>query len=168
MELYTIDTEYINFLKKFQERIWDNEDNGRLRPYAGIVLNVGDNHYYVPLSSPKPKHVKMCDRLDFIRLEHKKQLKGVLNLNNMIPVDKSLIKKIDISSINNNYYKNLLNVEMIDIRRKQAVIQRNASVIYNKTTKYKDEPQNQRLVSLCYDFLLLEQKLQEYIAGQSD
>ena len=118
MELYTIDTKYINYLKKFQERIWDNEENGRLRPYAGIVLTVGKNNYYVPLSSPKPKHAKMQDRLDFIRLEHRRQLKGVLNLNNMIPVDESLICKIDINNIDDNFYKNLLNVEMIDIRRK--------------------------------------------------
>jgi len=164
MNLYTIDTKYINYLKKFQERIWVNEENGRLRPYAGIVLTVNNNKYYVPLSSPKPKHVKMCDRLDFIRLEHKNQLRGVLNLNNMIPVNDSLLKIIDINNITDNFYKNLLSMEIVDIRRKQAVITKNAIIIYNKTTTYKDEPQNKKLVSNCYDFLLLEQKLQDYIA----
>ncbi|MDR2559194.1 MAG: type III toxin-antitoxin system ToxN/AbiQ family toxin [Oscillospiraceae bacterium] len=167
MELYTINTDYIDYLKKYQAHIWDNEDNGRLRPYAGIVLTVGGNNYYVPLSSPKTKHQNMGDRLDFIRLEHRKQLKGVLNLNNMLPVNESLVKKIEIGSIADNFYKNLLNLEMIDIRRKQATILRNANIIYNKTTKYRNEPQNQRLVSLCYDFLLLEQKLKEYVAGYS-
>jgi protein AbiQ len=150
-------------LKKFQVGIWENEDKSRLRPYAGIVLHVGDNKYYVPLSSPKPKHMKMQDRLDFIRLEHKNQLRGVLNLNNMIPVNDSLVKRIEIDSITDSFYRNLLSMEIVDIRRKQAVIRRNAIIIYNKTTKYKDEPQNQRLVSVCYDFLLLEQKLQEYM-----
>jgi protein AbiQ len=163
MDLYTIETEYVDYLKQFQERIWENDDKGKLRPYAGVVLHVGNNNYYVPLSSPKPKHMKMKDRLDFIRLEQQKQLKAVLNLNNMIPVHKSLVERIVINKITNPVYRELLHRELLDIKRKQATIQKNAIVIYNKTTKYRDEPQNQRLVSVCYDFLLLEQKLQEYM-----
>ena len=166
MNLYTIDTEYIEYLKKFQKHIWVNEENGRLRPYAGIVLTVNDNRYYVPLSSPKPKHAKMQDRIDFIRLEHRNQLKGVLNINNMLPVNDSLVKKIEINNITDNFYKNLLNMEIVDIRRKRATILKNAGIIYNKMTKYRSEPQNQRLASVCYDFVLLEQKLQEYVEGK--
>ena len=56
---------------------------------------------------------------------------------------------------------------MIDIRRKQTVITKNANSVYNKVTKFSDEPGNSRLVSLCYDFLLLEQKLEEYLAQNS-
>ena len=86
MYLYTIDTDYIEFLAKYQEHIWNNEENQRLRPYVGIVLDIGNFKYYSPLSSPKPKHLHMRDRLDFIRLEYKGILKGVINLNNIIPV----------------------------------------------------------------------------------
>jgi hypothetical protein len=53
---------------------------------------------------------------------------------------------------------------MIDIRRKQSTILRNARIIYNKVTKFGNEPQNAKLVSICYDFALLEQKLSEYNA----
>ena len=104
----------------------------------------------------------MFDRLDFIRLEHKGRLVAVINLNNMIPVADELVTKIDIKSLTDMRYKDLLNVEMIDIRRKQAIIVKNANSIYSKVTKFADESRNARLVSLCYDFLLLEQKLQEY------
>jgi protein AbiQ len=163
LKLYTIETDYIEHLKKFQSHIWDNEDNNRLRPYVGVVLNVGDHKYYAPLSSPKPKHEKMQDRLDFIRLEYKGKLIAALNLNNIIPVDDELVTLIDIDKIEDKRYKELLNVEMIDIRRKRAVILKNANSIYNKVTKFGDEPKNARLVSLCYDFILLEQKLHEYL-----
>ena len=163
MELYTVDTGYIDYLKQFQLHIWENEENNRLRPYVGVVMDIGTFKYYAPLSSPKPKHQQMSDRLDFIRLEHKGQLKAVINLNNMIPVSDNLITKIDISGITDYYYKNLLNIEMIDIRRKQSTILKNAKSIYNKVTKFHDEPNNAKLVSLCYDFSLLEKKLQEFV-----
>ena len=163
MDLYTINTDYINYLKKFQARIWDNEENNRLRPYAGVVMDIGNHKYYAPLSSPKPKHKQMSDRLDFIRLEYRGQLKAVINLNNMIPVENSYITKIDIENLSDEYYKNLLKVEMIDIRRKQVIIIKNAKNIYLKVTKYREEERNKKLVSLCYDFKLLEQKMQDYI-----
>ena len=164
MKLYTIDTGYIDYLKQFQEHIYDNMENNRLRPYAGVVLTVGTHKYYAPLSSPKAKHQKMTDRLDFIRLEHKGQLIAVINLNNIIPVADELVTLIDIPNLADIRYQNLLNVEMIDIRRKQATITKNANSVYNKVTKFGDEPRNARLVSICYDFLLLEQKLLEFLA----
>jgi len=139
-------------------------DNNKLRPYVGVVLTVGNLKYYAPLTSPKPKHQKMPDRLDFIRLEHKGQLIAVINLNNIIPVADKLVTLIDIQRVADARYQSLLNIEMIDIRRKQATIQKNANSVYNKVTRFGKEPGNARLVSLCYDFLHLEQKLNEYLA----
>ena len=107
----------------------------------------------------------MSDRLDFIRLEHKGQLKAVINLNNMIPVYSSHITKIDIANVADQEYKELLKVEMFDIRRKEATILKNAKSIYEKVTKYGDEEKNKKFISICYDFLLLEQKMQDYIAA---
>ena len=164
MELYTVDTGYIGYLKKFQIHIWNNDDGDRLRPYVGVVMEINNCKYYAPLSSPKPKHQSMSDRLDFVRLEHRGQLKGVINLNNMIPVSDSLITKIDIHNITDQKYKSLLNVEMIDIRRKKSTILKNAKSIYVKTTKFRNESNNAKLVSICYDFLLLESKMQEYLS----
>ena len=163
MRLYTIDTKYIDFLRKFQNHIYHNIENNRLRPYAGVVLTVGTHKYYAPLTSPKAKHHKMSDRLDFIRLENKGKLIAVINLNNIIPVADELVTLIDIASIADQKYKTLLNIEMIDIRRKQATIIKNANSVYNKVTKFNTEPRNARLVSICYDFLLLEKKLQEFL-----
>ena len=58
MRLFTVDTNYVNYLRKFESRIWSNEEKGRLRPYVGVVLNVRGNEYYAALTSPKPKHEK--------------------------------------------------------------------------------------------------------------
>ena len=83
MELYTIDTDYIEHLRQFQLHIWANDKTTKLRPYVGVVLELGSYKYYAPLTSPKPKHKTMADKLHFIRLEHRGQLKAVVNLNNV-------------------------------------------------------------------------------------
>ena len=164
MEFYTVNTDYVNYLRKHEPRIWVNKENGRLRPYVGVVLTVNGNKYYAALSSPKPKHDKMKERLDFIRLEDEKnQLRAVLNLNNIIPVDDSLITKLNVKSIKDDTYRHLLRIELIDIRRKQSIISKKAHIIYTRTTKHRDDPKNKSLVALSYDFLLLEQKLREYL-----
>ena len=99
MNLYTVCTDYIEFLKMFQSNVWINEENFRLRPYVGVVMELNHCSYFAPLSSPKPKHQSMKDRLDFIRLEHRGQLRGVVNLNNMIPVKDSIITRLVIEDV---------------------------------------------------------------------
>jgi protein AbiQ len=159
LKLYKVDTDYINYLKNYQHHIWDNEDKKNVRPYVGIILTLNNYKYYAPLSSPKPKHQLMTDRLDFIRIDHKNELKCVINLNNMIPVDDSNIALIDIDN-EDEPYRSLLITEIIQIRKKQKLIQNNARILYNKVTKHADE--NPKLVRICYDFNLLEQKCKEY------
>lgn len=159
LKLYTVNSQYINYLKQFQEHIWANEDKGRLRPYIGIVIILDPFKYYAPLSSPKIKHENMKDRLDFIRIDHKGDLKSVINLNNIIPVDDKNITLFDVPN-ESEPYRSLLNTEIIEIRKKQHIIINNAKIIYNKVTKHKDD--NVKLCNICYDFKLLEQKLIEY------
>ena len=163
MNLYTVSTDYIDFLRKFQINVWMNEENYRLRPYVGVVMKLDRCEYFAPLSSPKPKHSHMKDRLDFIRLEHRGQLKGVVNLNNMIPVTADVSSPLEINSVADEGYRHLLNVEMIDIRRKSGIIAKNALIVYRIVTKFGHEPQNAKLVAICYDFLMLESKLDEYL-----
>ena len=40
-------------------------DSKQTRPFIGILLTVNENAYYAPLSSPKPKHLKMKNQIDF-------------------------------------------------------------------------------------------------------
>ena len=163
LRLHTVDTEYINYLKKHQSNIWDNEDNRRLRPYVGIIININDFKYYAPLSSPKKKHEKWKDRIDFIRIDYKDELKAVINLNNIIPVDDSDLTIIDIDN-EEEKYADLLKIQMIVIRKKKDLIINNAKSLYEKITKHKDE--NKKLAKFCYDFLKLEEKLIEYQASK--
>jgi len=163
MEFYYINTDYINYLKTFQDHIYDNDDKSFKRPYIGVVFKIDDFNYYAPLSSPKPKHKYWKDGLDFLRVENQEKLKAVINLNNIIPVHDSLIDLVDMNSIKNtdmDYY-NLLLEEMIIIRKKQNIICKNSRIIYNIVTKNRSGSEN--LIKRCYDFKLLEEKCKEFI-----
>ncbi len=62
--------------------------------WGGVLFKIGDIEYFAPLSSPKTKHQKMNNSIDFHKIENEfkqngkkeKELIGVINFNNMIPV----------------------------------------------------------------------------------
>lgn len=64
MKLYNVSDEYINYLRKKFPRVYSNKENIRVhtRKYLGVVIEMEEHKYYIPLSSPKDKH-------DYIRCE---------------------------------------------------------------------------------------------------
>ena len=58
MDWYVVDKKYINYLTQFDSHVGYVEYGERLKLHVGILLTIGDFHYYVPISSAKPKHQK--------------------------------------------------------------------------------------------------------------
>lgn len=56
MDWYVVDKKYINYLTQFDSRVGYVEYGERLKLHVGILLTIEDYHYYVPISSAKPKH----------------------------------------------------------------------------------------------------------------
>lgn len=54
------------------------------RKYIGVVFEINKFSYFAPLSSFKPKHKKMKESVDFIKIKDY----AVIDINNMIPVPK--------------------------------------------------------------------------------
>ena len=73
----------------------------RLKLHVGILLTIGDFHYYVPISSAKPKHQKMSNSLDFHKLQDESTgyLYAVLNINNMIPVPNNCLTQLKYNQV---------------------------------------------------------------------
>ncbi len=69
MDWYVIDKNYIKYLTQFDSRVGYVEYGNRLKLHVGILLTINEFHYYVPISSPKPKHQKMSNNLDFHKLQ---------------------------------------------------------------------------------------------------
>ena len=98
-KLYTIGEDYIKYLKMYDSKVSNNYDNNtNNKPYVGIVYKDVDNHqFFAPLSSPKEKHKRMSDfMIDCIKLDGGGL--GVINLNNMIPVEDKFLTEIIIPS----------------------------------------------------------------------
>lgn len=62
LKLYKIDIEYIKYLYSFDNRVQYNpnreDEYSQKRPYLGIVLNINNFNYFVPLEHPRISHQK--------------------------------------------------------------------------------------------------------------
>ena len=158
-----VEEEYINYLRKYDNKVQDNSNIKCNKPYLGILLEKEKQKYFVPLSSPKRKHST------FIELEEKNKLPidvflirdsdnkllGIMNFNNMIPVIDEVIIHFNIKQ-DKDY--SLLKKEHIYCVTHQDEILKKAIKIYELVTKYK----KQSLIKRSCDFLLLENKCKQY------
>ncbi len=165
--LATINTDYTRFLRKYDNKVSINYDDKEGRKYIGILFKVEDLLYFAPLSSPKPKHTKMKDNLDFMKIKNGKW--GCINFNNMIPVRQGEYKKVDIASfINNDITKNygkLLNNQLLWCLNKENLIIKKAKRLYSS---YKKNQIPEFIKKRCCDFPLLEKVSLKYIKPKDE
>ena len=83
-KIVKIDSNYCDYLRQFDSKVSYNRGNKDLRPFIGVLFYIENIEYFVPLSSPKPKHKQIKNTLDLIKIENGEY--GVINFNNMIPV----------------------------------------------------------------------------------
>ena len=65
IKFVTINSQYCDFLRTFDDRVPYNADAKKFRPFIGILFRVHDMEYFAPLSSPKEKHKRMKNTIDF-------------------------------------------------------------------------------------------------------
>ena len=167
MQLYSVSDEYISFLREKFPRVYSNKENARVhtRKYLGAVIEIDAHKYYIPLSSPKDKHdYIMVDGKKTIRKDslivmrivsgtgENKKLKGTLQIGTMIPVPDDAITLYDVNNESDQAYKDLVNEEIIYIRKHENKIIKNARVLYSK----RKSGEENRVVQSCLDFIALE------------
>lgn len=162
IKLYEIDSRYIDYLAETEPHLFHNKKPGQQneRKFIGVVLKVNGMDYFVPLSSFKPKHYKMKESTDFIKIKDY----AVININNMFPAPLSVCTYIDINMQKNPKYKSLLLAEYRYIKSIQEKIRKNAETLYNlKVVKKEKSP----LTDRCNNFEQLEKSCAEYteVAG---
>lgn len=174
LKLYNISDEYINYLRKFDKKVFSNKEDDRKhsRKYLGIILIIDEFNYFVPLSSPKDTDYIIEDGTKIIRKNTipiiriisedsngNEELKGTLKFSNMIPVPDFALIDYDVYSETDEDYKILVTKEIAFISANKKTIINNAKVIYNQKTKnYK----NIKYLENTVNFKLLEQKCKEY------
>lgn len=146
MRLYSVSDDYIEYLRNVFPRVYSNKIANRkhTRKYLGVVFKLNDFNYYIPLSSPKDAHdyitlngkkVIRKDSIIVIRMVVKGTLKGTLQIGTMIPVpDKALIQ-YNLQDEQDISYKELVQDEIIFIRKNANRIIKTAKLLYSKKTK---------------------------------
>lgn len=117
--------------------------------------------YFDPLSSPKPKHSKLKNTLDLIKIENGTY--GVVNFNNMIPVmDKNYVI-FDLNKKTENRAENfrleLLRNQLRWLTANKKDVNTKSKLLYNL---YKSNKLPKNVKDRCCNFPLLEEKCREY------
>ncbi len=154
---YYVSPKYCDYLRKFDNKVPYNNLDKKGRPFLGIVFTVGHFNYFAPLSSPKAKHRKMKNKIDFLKIENGKY--GAINFNNMIPVNENDLTLLEYQNIKNKKRKYLFIAEYRWCSTNEKRILNKARNLYfsvmNKDLK-------EHILNRCCDFELLEQKCQEW------
>ena len=59
MNWFIVDKDYVNYLSQFDEKVGFVEYGNRLKLHVGVVFEIENFKYYVPISSAKQKHQHM-------------------------------------------------------------------------------------------------------------
>ena len=175
----------MEWLRKEFPNVYSNKINSRThtRKYLGVVLQIGQYHYYVPMSSPKDSDYQIAGKNKVIKksivpiirivvknIDGEKELKGTLRISHMIPVPAS---ELELYDLENGYYisqehcswaphstyKDLVHNEMIFIRKHREKIISNAKVMYKQKAS---NDTTAGYVKSALDFQALEELCDRY------
>ena len=148
------------------------------RPFVGILILINQRKYCIPLTSPKAKFEGRKNSVDFIKILHPSEKNehgankviGALNLNNMIPVEDSLLTPIDLNSHSSDsrstiLYKQLMKDQLNWCQSNHEIILKRANQLYNLATNHPEK--NRNLVRRCCNFQKLEAALDRYLTKHS-
>lgn len=177
LNLYYIDMKYVRNLSHVDDHVMSvsPQRQKQSRPFVGVVVMLNGRSYCIPLSSPKAKFEKMKSQLDLFKIlddRHKNsngapKLLGVLNINNMIPVDKAVIKEVDLrvspkDDRETQRYKELMQMQIKFCRQNADVILSRARKVYDLVMLTPEK--NRNLTRRCLNFAALESVLEKYLA----
>ena len=178
MKIYSVSDRFIEYLRKEEPNVYSNKMNERIhtRKYVGVVIQINNYKYYIPMSSPKNSDFQVAGDskvikksiVPIIRIvvknnEGVKELKGTLRISHMIPVPDSELELYDVDNETDQKYKELIQNEIIFIRKHKEKIMSNANLLYkqknenDKTAGYVKSALNYKeLEALCDKFSLGE------------
>ena len=161
LKIVRVNSDYCDYLRKFDNKVAYNKNEKELRPFIGILFQIDTCEYFAPLSSPKLKHKNMKNTLDFFKIKDGEL--GAVNFNNMIPVYKELYYIIDLNEKTTNVeelkYQKLLKEQLGWLNSNYIQIKGKALKLY---TLYNSGKLPQSIKNRCCDFKLLEEKAQLY------
>ncbi len=161
LQIVKINSEYCNYLRKFDNKVPYNAGTKELRPFIGVLFSIERQEYFAPLSSPKVKHKTLKNTLDLIKID--KGNYGVIKFNNMIPVTKDDYEIFDLNKKSNDK-KEIFRIELL--KNQLRWLTTNRKEIYTKSkllySLYKTGKLPKNVKDRCCNFILLEEKCKLY------
>lgn len=161
LKIVRVNSDYCDYLRKYDNKVSYNKFEKELRPFIGILFKIDVCEYFAPLSSPKSKHKKMKNTVDFFKIKNGEL--GAVNFNNMIPVNEKNYTLVDLNkealTLSELKYQRLL-------RQQLAWLNANYHQVKNKSFKlyqlYNNDKLPKNIKARCCDFKLLEDKCLQY------
>ena len=130
---YTIDADYLEFLNSKDSEVYYNASyRSAVKPFIGIIINIAECKYFIPLTSAKEKHVKWKNSCaeHFLIYEvvdksinisgniykeysnnKKMHVMSVLDIKKMIPVPDDAYERIVFDGLCDERYRDLFRKE---------------------------------------------------------
>jgi protein AbiQ len=161
MILVCIEQAYTDYLRQSDYRVPKNIDITYVRPFCGVLFNVGSQEYFAPLTSTrKGKKLALSPKkesITFYPIDYCKL--GGINLNNMIPVIDGVYHLINIELISDPKRKTLLQNQVNWLRKNRKYIIKKAGKLYGLKIANMLYPNYD---SVTCDFKLLEKMASLY------
>lgn len=156
LDLYEANADYIAYLRQFDPNVLTDKTY-KQKKFVGTIVTINSKQYFAPLSSPKGKHRLLDSKLDIYKLDSGNL--GVINFNKMIPINKSLVEKINFKEVTDKHYNYLLRKQYKFLNERKTVINNRANKVYAMATKKSDlKTFEEKLKERCCNFKLLEEK----------
>lgn len=173
LHFFSVDMKYISKLHSVDENVMSvsPQIGKEMRPFVGVIVLLNEKKYCIPLTSPKDKFNKKSN-IDFIKILDVGQKEkngapkiiGILNINNMIPIHREVITKIDLSfsqkdRIRDRKRKSLMQDQLKWCRDNAEMIIRRANKVHDMVVLTPEK--NKNLTRRCCDFKKLEAVLEK-------
>jgi len=162
LKMFIIDEKYIEYLRIYDNKVAYNKNSKR--PYIGILIIQNKQKYFAPLSSPKPKHMKLSNKaIDIWKIDNGKF--GIININNMIPCPMQVLTEAIPMIKNDEKYKKLLENQLSSINSDRDIL---LDRIKRFVNRYNEKNLDHKVLERCCDFELLEKKCCEWKQKNTD
>ena len=161
LKIVRVSSDYCDYLREFDNKVAYNKYEKELRPFIGILFKIDKCEYFAPLSSPKEKHKKMKNTVDFFKIKNGEL--GAVNFNNMIPVNENNYSLVELNketlTMSELKYQKLLREQLEWLNANYYQVKNKSFKLYEL---YNNGKLPENIMKRCCDFKLLEEKCKQY------
>lgn len=181
---YTIDAGYLEFLNRKDSEVYYNSSyRNTLKPFIGIIIDMAECKYFIPLTSAKEKHKKWknsCDEHFLIyevidksinisgdvykeySKDKKMHVMSVLDIKKMIPVPNDAYERIVFDELGDERYQDLFEKEYaFCLTIKNKILTRAEKI-------YKHQKETQIVRRTYCDFSCCENAMMEWLQSRTN